>query len=182
MDKKSLDKLVKQTTNSNITYIKIGKKISNNYFNLNIDKTIFVKLLDIFDNNSKKYQTYYSYKYYNYIMNIYEKKREYYSKTTQNWFEIFNNDTINMIGINSCNNKLQSIDYPSVIDYHNIEFIEEIRLNNKKITIHFVIKNDNYQIYLSYIPSVDITNDLIELINTIQYTILDNKNNNTISF
>lgn len=175
MDKKNLDKLVKQSTNSTITYIKIGNKISNNNYDLNIDKKIFLKLLEILDNNSKKYQSYYSYKYYHYSMDIYDKKREYYSKTTQNWFEIFNNDVINMIGINSLKNKIQPIEYPSIIDYHNIEFIEEITLNIKNITVHFVVKNEYFQIYLSYLPNIDITNNLIEIINTIQYTFLDNK-------
>ena len=177
MDKKGLDKLVKQSTDSSITYIKIGKKISSNHYDLNIDKTIFLKLLEIFDNTSKKYQSYYSYKYYHYNMDIYYKKREYYSKTTQNWFEIFNNDSINMIGINSCKKKIQPIEFPSIIYYHHSEFIEEVKLNVKNINIHFTTKNEKFQIYLSYFPNnniTNVTNNLLEIINTIQYTILDN--------
>ena len=178
MDKKGLDKLVTNSTNSSITYIKIGKKKNSNQYDLNIDKTIFLKLLEIFDNTSKKYQSYYSYKYYHYNMDIYDKKREYYSKTTQNWFEIFNNDSINIIGINSCIKKIQPIEFPSVLDYHHIEFIEVIKLQVKNITIHFSSKNENFQIYLSYLPNIDITNNLLEIINTIQYTILDNNKKN----
>lgn len=176
MDKKNLDKLINDSIECNLTLIKIGKKKTNNNYNLNLSKNIFDKLLELFLNNSKKYNSYYSYKYYNYSMDIYQKKRLYSLKETKNWYELFKTSNINIIGINSNNIKIEPIDYPSISDYHNIEFIEEITITIKNnIVIHYQIKNDNlYQIYLSFNSDKDILklkNDLEEIINTINFVI-----------
>ncbi len=153
MKSKIEDFLIDNLDNSS-AIIKIGKK-SKHYFDTNISKSSFYKVLSLYTTNPKdiKYDSIISFRYYDYCLDIINKKSVYYQMLNiQNWKD-FKEASLDLIVQAFDKKSIQIIDFPSTNYYHHQENKEKISIridNNIKLCFQIVNKS-YYQIFMEII-------------------------------
>ena len=157
MCKKILQNILSKKKGSELELF-IGNKINSHIFDTNIEEDLFYKLLNQFNNNNeKKYNSYYSYKYYNDYIDIYmnndkSSTRKYFTCQNYNTYDVMRKKKYihDIIAINFNKKSLLPTEFPSNYQYHHKEFCEKITIVlNQQIDLDFIlVNNNNYKIII----------------------------------